>query len=504
MALRFTFRCHNPTNREAQTVRLSKIYGFPEYPRPWDEKSSYMARKENTMRNKILYFDVLLIVSVMLTACAPSATANPTILPATATPMPLITTLTTPPLAQNGNQKVISVWTHDVPESVEGSALMATVRDFEQAQSNYKIELVAISAENYADRVNNSAQFDSLPCVLEFDGPYLYNFVWPGYLQPIDQFVSAELKADFLPSIIAQGTFNEKLYSLGQFDSGLAIYGNRRYLEAAGVRIPTFDEPWNLAEFEDALEKLTALPEVEHALDMKINYGRGEFYTYGFSPILQSFGGDLIDRQTYQQASGVLDGPQSVEAMRHFQIWFEKGWASKSTTMDDEFYISKKAALSWVGHWMYNPHAKGLGQDLVLLPMPDFGHGSKTGMGSWSWGITSSCQDPTGAWAFIEYLLSPNEILRMTDANGAVPARRSALAQSKLYSETGPLHLFVQQLESDRAVPRPITPAYATITTAFAEAVENIINGADVQTELTRAAQKIDQDIKDHQGYPFK
>jgi multiple sugar transport system substrate-binding protein len=92
----------------------------------------------------------------------------------------------------------------------------------------------------------------------------------------------------------------------------------------------------------------------------------------------------------------------------------------------------------------------------------------------------------------------------MTDANGAVPARQSALAQSKLYSETGPLRLFVQQLESDRAVPAPNTPAYVVISKAFSEAVDNIINGADVQTELSRAAQKIDQDIKDHQGYPIK
>ena len=382
--------------------------------------------------------------------------------------------------------------------------LAATVKDFEQVQDDYTIELVPIASEIYADRIIGSARSGSLPCVLEFDGPYLYSFAWPGYLQPIDRFVSAELKADFLPSIIAQGTFNGKLYSLGQFDSGLAIYGNRRYLEAAGVRIPTFDKPWSLAEFEEALEKLTALPEVEYALDMKINYGRGEFYTYGFSPILQSFGGDLIDRQTYQQASGVLDGPQSVEAMQHFQSWFQKGWASKSNTTDDDFYGSKKAALSWVGHWLYNPHADGLGPDLVLLPMPDFGHGPRTGMGSWSWGISSNCQDSAGAWAFIEYLLSPKEILRMTDANGAVPARQSALAQSKLYGETGPLHLFVQQLESGRAIPRPITPAYATISRVFAEAADNIINGADVQTELTRAAQKIDQDIKDHQGYPIK
>ncbi|GAB4428939.1 MAG: extracellular solute-binding protein [Anaerolineae bacterium] len=466
------------------------------------------------MLTKTQYHFIIVMIGLglLLAGCA---AATPPTLPATSTPVPAPTEAAgqpptvmspspTPVSAQTGQRKTISVWTHNLPGSVEGDVLAATVKEFEQAQGDYKVELAPISPEIYADRVTDSAQSGSLPCVLEFDGPYLYNFAWPGYLQPIDQFVSAELKADFLPSIIAQGTFNERLYSLGQFDSGLAIYGNRRYLTAAGVRLPTFDEPWNLAEFEEVLEKLTALPEVEHAIDMKINYGRGEFYTYGFSPILQSFGGDLIDRQTYQRASGVLDGPRSVEAMEHFQSWFEKGWASKSTTLDDEFYESKKTALSWVGHWMYNPHARGLGPDLVLLPMPDFGHGPKTGMGSWSWGITSNCQDPAGAWAFIEYLLSPKEILRMTDANGAAPARRSVLAQSKLYGETGPLYLFAQQLESDRAVPRPITPAYATISTAFAEAVDNIISGADVKAELSRAAQKIDQDIKDHQGYPIQ
>jgi multiple sugar transport system substrate-binding protein len=455
------------------------------------------------MKKKTLYI-LLFFGATMLTSCGPSASSTPTRLPATATPTPLISSSPTSGSAQTDHQKIITVWTHNTPGSVEGNTLEVTVKAFEQAQDDYRIELVPVAPELYANRVTSSAESGNLPCVLELDGPYLYNFAWPGYLQPIDQFVSAELRADFLPSIIAQGTFNGQLYSLGQFDSGLAIYGNRRYLEAAGVRIPTFDELWSLSEFEEALERLTALPEVEYALDMKISYGRGEFYTYGFSPILQSFGGDLIDRQTYQRASGVLDGPQSVEAMQHFQSWFQKGWVIKTTTTDDEFYVSKTVALSWVGHWMYNPYAEGLGKDLVLLPMPDFGYGAKTGMGSWSWGISSNCQDPAGAWMFVEYLLSPEEILRMTDANGAVPARQSALAKSELYGESGPLHLFVQQLDSDRAVPRPITPAYGTISTAFSEAVENIVNGADVKAELTRAAQKIDQDIKDHGGYPIK
>lgn len=344
-----------------------------------------------------------------------------------------------------------------------------------------------------------------LPCLLDFDGPNVYNYAWSGYLRPLDSYVSDEMKKDFLPSIIAQGTYNDKLYSLGVFDSGLAIWGNRTYLEKAGVRIPQgIKDVWNREEFLEALQKLQALPEVEHAIDFKMNYGQGEWFTYGFSPILQSFGGDLIDRNSYKTASNTLNGNQAVEAMTFFQDLFKNGYASKKPAGDDDFYLKKTAALSWVGHWMWENHHENLGEDLVLIPIPKLGERSVTGMGSWNWGITTSCSDPKGAWEFLSYLLEPQQILRMTNANGAVPARLSAINQSKLFGQNGKLNLFVKQLKESVAVPRPLTPAYPVITTAFAEAVQNIVGGADVKQELDKAVQKIDQDIVDNRGYPVK
>jgi multiple sugar transport system substrate-binding protein len=233
-----------------------------------------------------------------------------------------------------------------------------------------------------------------------------------------------------------------------------------------------------------------------------MNYGQGEWYSYGFAPIIQSFGGDLIDRSDYQSADGVLNGPESVKAMELFQSLFENGFASVLPAGDDDFYGRKTAALAWVGHWMWTPHSQGLGEDLVLLPMPKLGNKAATGMGSWCWGITSQAKNPDAAWQVLSYLMQPSQILFMTNANGAVPARKSALTKSKLYGEGGPLQIFVQQLEGGVAVPRPITPAYPTITTAFAEAVQNIVTGADVKAELDKAVAKIDQDIEDNNGYP--
>jgi multiple sugar transport system substrate-binding protein len=432
---------------------------------------------------------LLVIVSTLAVACAAPATEAPPAeeeAPAEAEPV------------------TIKVWFHS-GKGEERDVLDAQVEDFNAMQDEVIVEAVRLPEGSFNEQVSAAALAGDLPDLLDFDGPNLYNYAWAGHLIPLDDFVSQELKDDFLPSIIAQGTYGGKLYALGTFDSGLAIWANKAYLEAAGVRIPTgIDDAWTFDEFNEALEALQALDEVEYAIDFKMNYGQGEWYSYGFSPIIQSFGGDLIDRSDYMSADGVLNGPEAVEAMTWFQSLFEDGYANVEPAGDDSFYGTKTAALAFVGHWMWTPHSEGLGDDLVLLPMPKFGDEAATGMGSWCWGITSQAEHPEAAWKFLEYLIDPDQILRMTDANGAVPARKSALGKSDLYGEGGPLNVFVQQLEGGVAVPRPITPAYPTITTAFAQAVQNIVLGADAQAELDKAVETIDQDIEDNQGYPIE
>jgi multiple sugar transport system substrate-binding protein len=123
-------------------------------------------------------------------------------------------------------------------------------------------------------------------------------------------------------------------------------------------------------------------------------------------------------------------------------------------------------------------------------------------MGSWSWGISSTCRDAAGAWAFVEHLMSSREIVRITNANGAVPARRSLVARSTMYGDAGPLRIFAQQLEAGLGVPRPATPGYGTISRSFAMAVSEIIAGKDVQTALSEAARRIDAEITENRGYP--
>ena len=403
--------------------------------------------------------------------------------------------------ADGAAAKTITVWTHEDAASREFAALKEAAEKFNRRQHVYRVEITSSLRRDYQGWVHREAANGTLPCLLEFDGPLLAEFAWLQYLQPIDQFVPPELLNNFLPSIVAQGTYHGRLYSLGQYDSGMGLWGNRRYLLAAGVRIPTLQSPWSQAEFEKALIKLAALKGVSYAINFSLPMKYGEFYAYAYAPILQSFGGDLINRHGYRTAKGVLDGPPSVAAMKHFQRWVQKGWTRDALTQSDDFEKGK-AALSWQGHWVHPSYHKALGKDLVLMPMPDFGQGIRTGMGSWTWGISSTCHAPAGAWSFLAHLLSTKEIVRMTNINHAIPARRSALAQSPLYGARGPLRFFVQQLEAG-GVPRPPTPAYGTISKIFGEAVGNIVAGADVQAELSHAANSIDQTIAANRGYPY-
>jgi multiple sugar transport system substrate-binding protein len=253
---------------------------------------------------------------------APAATTAPT---EAATQAPAEATQ-----APSGEAVSLDLWFHSGRGS-ERDALSQILDNFAAANPNITVNAVELPEGSYNDQVQAAAFANELPCLLDFDGPNMYNYAWGGFLIPLDDYVPADMKSDFLPSIINQGTFQDgKLYSLGQFDSGLALFANKQYLEQANVRIPTLDQPWTGDEFMAALNSLKAIDGVEYPLDTKLNYGivGNEWVSYGFTPVIWSYGGSLIDRQTYQTAEGYFNGQAAVDAMTLIQSWYQDGLAN--------------------------------------------------------------------------------------------------------------------------------------------------------------------------------
>ena len=396
------------------------------------------------------------------------------------------------------SEKAIEVWFH-TGQPAEKAVFADQVDRFNKSRNDFTVKLTLIPEGDYNTQVQAAATDGKLPDLLDLDGPYLYNYAWKGHLLPLDDLLAPQITADLLPSIKAQGNYRGNIYSVATFDSGLGLYGNKRKLEEIEARLPTNPtEAWSLQEFNEILEKLREKDTDGQVLDLRMDY-RGEWSTYAFSPAVQSGGGDLINRQTFLTSHKVLDGPETQKVLLQFQKWFQGKYIDPN--IDASSFTGKRVALSWCGHWEYPRYRAALRDDLIVLPLPDFGKGSRTGMGSWAWAISSKSKHPELAMEFLEFLLSPEEIIAITDANGAVPSTRSAIQISKLYKPGGPLNLFVKQLEKT-AIPRPRTPAYPIITSTFQEAFRNIRDGADIEETLKRAVKTIDQDIADNEGYP--
>jgi multiple sugar transport system substrate-binding protein len=392
----------------------------------------------------------------------------------------------------------LTVWAHAGQEA-ERRVLEQQAARFNARQDSLRIELSFLPEGSYNAQVQAAALAGALPDVLELDGPYLSSYVWQGHLLPLGDLLHPGWQQRLLPSLKAQGDVAGGFYALGTFDSGLGLFARRSLLATAAARLPEGpDAAWSLAEFDALLDALALLDEDGAVLDLKLNYA-GEWFTYAFSPLLQSAGGDLLDAR-HGVSGGTLDGPESVAAMTALQGWIQRGRVDPN--LDDAAFTAGRVALAWGGHWNYRAYAAAWGADLVLLPLPRIGERCRTGQGSWAWSVTARCARPAAAGAWLEFLLGTDEVLAMAEANGAVPGTRAAVARSELYGEDGPLRLFVRQLEDGVSRSRPRHPVYPIITAAFQEAFDRIRSGGDVARALSEAAAEIDAEIAANDGYP--
>jgi multiple sugar transport system substrate-binding protein len=298
----------------------------------------------------------------------------------------------------------------------------------------------------------------------------------------------------------AIGRYQGKIYSLGQFDVALTMFARKSILVKNNIRIPTLDQPWTLDEFNGILSKLKSSGAFQYPFDLNPQY-TGEWWPYAYSPMLQSFGGDLINRSSLTTADGVLNSSAAVQWGQWFQGLFKNGYANPKPSSDQGF-LQGKIALWYTGSWAADSVVQKYGKDALLLPPVNFGTGTKIGGGSWEWGTSASCtqQQAQGGWLFIKSLMQPANIALLDNATGLVPTTPAAAALVPRYATGGAYRIFFDML-SRFTVMRPATPAYLTISSQFEQAGLAISQGTDVQTALNNAVNAIDTNIQDHNNY---
>ncbi len=391
----------------------------------------------------------------------------------------------------------LSLWYHGAGNPAEAKVINQIVADFNESQTDWRVVMQSFPQESYNDSVIASALAGNLPDILDVDGPVMPNWAWAGYMQPLS--IDEKRIEGFLPG--TKGYWDGKLYSIGLWDAAVAMVTRRSTLEKHDIRIPTLEQPWTKEEFDQILVKLKATGEYDFPLDLGMAW-KGEWYPYAFSPLLQSFGGDIIDRTTYASSEGVLNGDEAIAFGEWWQNLFAEGLApgtSQDAADRDTGLADGKYAISWNGNWAALNALKAH-DDTLFLPAPDFGNGPKIGAASWQFGVSSSSKYPEAASQFIEFALQDKYLTAFSNGMGLIPPTKEAAAASEHYADGGAMAVFYE-LSEKQAVVRPVTPGYVVAAKVFEKALADIADGADVADTLDSAADEISDDVQKNAGY---
>ncbi len=423
----------------------------------------------------------------------PPVRALPLLLALTATAFS--PTLAASPTPAAPASRVIRVWCHQGQEA-ENLAMRAIAAAFNTAHAadGTSVSLTFFPDFQYNEKIAIAAAARDLPDALDLDGPLVARYVAARLLAPLDPYFTPAELADFLPTILEQGTIAGKLYALGAFDSAVVLYYDRALLARAGVSPPSAGESWTWPEFLSACARLRAAGIEPVALHM--NESADEWFTYAFSPVVWSGGGRLISSDG-RRVRGVLASPENIASLRAWQELFTRHYAA-TDPVDPDPFGSGRVAMDWSGHWLAPAHVADKKSNLGAMPLPRVGAHAVAPCGSWCWGVTASARDPALAALWLKWVTDSRAgIAPIVRANGAVPARRSAFAAFPEYAAP-PFSLFREQLEHS-ARPRPRTPFYATLTQHFAAALRDIAHGAAVASRL-RAAETEIQSVIDRRA----
>ncbi len=400
---------------------------------------------------------------------------------------------------------VLNLATHSGGNPDELRQIQRFVDEYNESQGEYWVLYEAFPQGDYNETVVALALTDSLPCIIDVDGPNTPNWAWAGYLAPLS--IPGDTEAALLDTV--KGYWDGQLYSAGQFDAAIAILARQSDIDELGFRTPTIEQPWTGDEFQAVLDAYKDSGKYDYAIDFGTGW-TGEWFPYAFSPLLQSFGGDLINRDGFVEAEGILNGPEALAWGEWWQSMFADDYAPRLPANRDEGFAQAGQAgyegetygLQWNGIWAAKGAIENLGDDLVFLPAPDFGSGATIGGASWQWAISASCEYPEAAGAYISSTLTPENVAAIADAQNNLPALEAARPLTEKFDVGDQLSIFYE-ISAAQALIRPPTPAYTTIAAIFEKGAADIADGAGVQATLDRMVDEIEADIENNDGYGF-
>lgn len=286
----------------------------------------------------------------------------------------------------------------------------------------------------------------------------------------------AALKDTFLDGPLSTNLYQGSYYGLPLDTNCKAAVINTAIMKELGIE----GAPATMEEFIAAAESRGT-----YSLNVS---GVGDWDLY---PYFWLFGGQLTD-EGFTKASGYLDSAASVAAIQTMlDLHAKKVFTIRDVdgTVDAWDGINSDYAMFFEGPWFFGSYEEKLSQGIIAATIPTYNGRSASVVGGENIAVFATSKHADAAYEFAKFMTSEAVQLAMLE-KGQLPVLKSLVNNEKVLNN--PVwSVYMAQLESASA--RIPSPNNEQIKQAWSDAMTEIfVNGADVQTTLTAAAQQID------------
>lgn len=295
------------------------------------------------------------------------------------------------------------------------------------------------------------------PDILQLDVIWTPEFAAAGWILPLDSFRPP--RDSFLPATIRADSWRGRLYALPWFvDAGML------YWRTDLMRRPP-------ATLDELVSEVRAARARGVAPDGFVWQGaRYEGLVTVFQEILGGFGGRIMD----DSGRIVLDSPAGLAALRWLRQAVSPGGVSPPAVLTWQEEQTRFAFQNGEAAFMRNwPYAYPLMEDtaqsrvagrFAVAPMPGSVPGRATAaLGGQQLAINAHTEHPAAAYALIEFLTQPEQMLERARGVGEYPTRLASYDDPRL-ADALPIPPAVARRVVEHAVPRPVTPVYTELS----------------------------------------
>ena len=357
---------------------------------------------------------------------------------------------------------------------------------FEAANPGIDIQIDIVPREEFRRRLTTEMGQGANPDLAVISARWLVDFVKLDALEPLDGFVTDDLKNRLIAAFLSAGRMDGKIHGLPFTASVRALYYNVDLFGKAGIA----EAPKTWDELKTAAEKISALGDGRYGYGLA---GKGVEADVAFYYAMWGQGVEVID----ENGRSGLASDGAIAAAQFFRDLIDKGATQPAVTSFPKEGVEKLFQEGKLGMVIADPllakqiREGGHGVDYSVAGVPAGPTGARGTYGEADLVVmfkNSKAKEDAGK--FLDYLFTADLRARFTLGEGFLPVT-SEETQSEHYVNDADLRVFIELLPLARFTP-PIA-GWEIVAQRTTEALQKVYLGGDIAAILKAVAEEINR-----------